>query len=608
MRLDLSIPHLRAGYLSKALSPVQLVQQLHAAMLAEDAQQERNIWIRRLGLDEMLAYAEALQGRDAASLPLYGIPFAIKDNIDLQGVPTTAACPDFAYTPEASATVVQRLIDAGAIPVGKTNLDQFATGLVGVRSPYGACRNSIHPDYVSGGSSAGSAVAVALGLASFSLGTDTAGSGRVPAMLNNLVGLKPSCGRLPTSGVVPACRTLDVVSVFALTAGDAAAVLAVAQGEDEGDAYARSFGPYGHNFGAAPAFRFGVPRAQDLEFHGNSDGPALFAAAVQHLIALGGTPVSVDLTPFRTVAKLLYEGPWVAERYQAIRDFIEKSPGSLHPVTRAITEKGLAISAPDTFAALYRLQALRRATAGVWEDIDLLLTPTASTAYKIAQVEADPVQLNSNLGHYTNFVNLLDLAAVAVPTGNMGERTDHMPWGVTLVAPSGQDFPLLSLAARIHARTQATVGATPHAPHLLPSATPQAERFPSGLVRLAVCGAHLSGLPLNGQLTQRGARLLATVNSAPCYKLLALPGGPPRRPGMVRVAEGGGAIALEVWELPATQFGSFVAGIPAPLGIGMVLLEDGSTVQGFVCEHHALQGAEDITALGGWRAYLATLA
>jgi allophanate hydrolase len=605
MRLDLSLPHLRAAYQSGALTPTQLVTQLHAAMLAEDAALERNIWIRRLTLDELLAYAKALEGKDPQSLPLFGIPFAIKDNIDLAGIPTTAACPDYAYTPAASAVVVQRLVDAGAIPVGKTNLDQFATGLVGVRSPYGACRNSIHPDYVSGGSSAGSAVSVGLGLASFSLGTDTAGSGRVPAMLNNIVGLKPSCGRLPTTGVIPACRSLDAVSVFALTAGDAAAVLAVTQGEDAGDSYSRSFAPYGHNFGTASQFRFGVPRAQDLEFHGNPDGPAQFASAVQHLIDLGGTPVSVDLTPFRCVATLLYEGPWVAERYQAIRAFIESSPESLHPVTRAITEKGIGISAPDTFAALYKLKDLERLTRPVWDEIDLLVTPTASTAYKIADVEADPIRLNSNLGHYTNFVNLLDLAAVAVPTGFMGERMDHMPWGITLVAQAGQDLPLLDLAARIHSRAVPVVGATKHAPHRLPTALPDAKRFSSGLVQVAVCGAHLSGLPLNWQLTTRGARLLRSANSAPFYQFVALPGGPPKRPGMVRVTEGGGAIAMEIWQMPASQFGSFVAGIPAPLGIGTVLLEDGSAVQGFVCEHHALAGAEDITHLGGWRAYLA---
>ena len=605
--LDLSIPALRARYLDGSLTPMALVEALHAQMLAEDALLERHVWIRRLTLDEMQAYARALDGRDPNALPLYGIPFAIKDNIDLAGIPTTAACPEFAYTPEASATVVQRLVAAGAIPVGKTNLDQFATGLVGVRSPYGACRNSMDPDYISGGSSAGSAVSVARGLASFSLGTDTAGSGRVPAMLNNLVGLKPTCGRLPATGVVPACRTLDVVSVFALTAGDAATVLAAAQGEDPLDAYSRSLPPYGHNFGAASAFRFGVPRAVDLEFHGNPEGPAQFAQVVAQLVALGGTPVAVDLTPFRAVATLLYDGPWVAERYQAIRAFIENQPEALHPVTRAITEKGIQISAPDTFAALYRLKELQQQTRPVWDSIDCLVTPTASTAYTIAAVEADPVRLNSNLGHYTNFVNLLDLSAVAVPTGFMSAARANMPWGVTLVAPAGQDLPLLSLAARLHARTVPTVGATPHAPHLLPSATPDAAAFPSGLVRVAVCGAHLSGLPLNWQLTQRGARLVQTTHSAPCYKLFALPGGPPYRPGMLRVADGGAAIELEVWELAAHAFGSFVAGIPVPLGIGTVTLADGSQVQGFVCEAHATSQALDISHLGGWRAYLRSI-
>ena len=606
--LDLSIPALRARYLDGSLTPMALVEALHAQMLAEDDVLERHVWIRRLTLDEMRAYAKALEGRDPNTLPLYGIPFAIKDNIDLAGIPTTAACPEFAYTPDVSATVVQRLIAAGAIPVGKTNLDQFATGLVGVRSPYGACRNSIDPDYVSGGSSAGSAVSVARGLASFSLGTDTAGSGRVPAMLNNLVGLKPTCGRLPATGVVPACRTLDVVSVFALTAGDAAAVLAVAQGEDPLDAYSRNLPPHGHNFGVASVFRFGVPHEADLEFHGNPEGPTQFAQAVAHLVALGGTPVEVDLTPFRAVATLLYEGPWVAERYQAIRDFIEAQPEALHPVTRAITEQGIQISAPDTFAALYRLKELQQQTLPVWDNIDCLVTPTASTVYTIAAVEADPIRLNSNLGHYTNFVNLLDLAAVAVPTGFMSAAIANMPWGVTLVAPAGQDLPLLSLAARLHARTVPSVGALPHAPHRLPSATPDAAAFPSGLVRVAVCGAHLSGLPLNWQLTQRGARLVQTTHSAPCYKLFALPGGPPYRPGMLRVAEGGAAIELEVWELPAREFGSFVAGIPAPLGIGSIELADGSQVQGFVCEAYATSMAKDISHMGGWRAYLRSIA
>ena len=603
MRLDLSLPALRAQYLDASLTPLALVEKLHAHMLAEDAELDRHVWIRRLSLAEMSSYASALEGRDPATLPLYGIPFAIKDNIDLAGVATTAGCPDYAFTPDKSATVVQRLIDAGAIPVGKTNLDQFATGLVGVRSPYGACRNAINPDYVSGGSSSGSAVSVALGLASFSLGTDTAGSGRIPAAFNNLIGLKPSCGRLPSTGVVPACRTLDTISVFALTAADAASVLAVAEGVDAADAYSRPMPPAGHNFGAK-IFRFGVPRAQDLQFHGNAEGPAQFASAVAQLVALGGTKVEVDLSPFLAVASLLYEGPWVAERYAAIRPFIESHPEALHPVTLAITEKGISISAPDTFAALYKLKALEVQTQSSWATMDCLVLPTASTPYTIAAVEADPIRLNSNLGYYTNFVNLLDLSAVAVPTGFM---TSGMPCGVTLVARSGQDFSLLTLAARLHPASVSTVGATTHTPHLS-AALPDAKLFPSGQVQVAVCGAHLSGLPLNGQLTQRGARLVRAVRSSADYQFFALPGGPPFRPGMVRLPAGqagGAAIDMEIWELPATAFGSFVAGIPSPLGIGTVALEDGGTVQGFVCEAWATAGAEDITHHGGWRAFLA---
>jgi allophanate hydrolase len=426
-------------------------------------------------------------------------------------------------------------------------------------------------------------------------------------MFNNLIGLKPSLGRLPSTGVVPACRTLDTVSVFALTAADAAVVLAAAQGPDPQDAYSRSLPPHGRNFGSG-AFRFGLPRGHDLEFYGNAQGLAHFSQAVGLLIALGGVPVEIDLTPFRSVATLLYEGPWVAERYTAIRTFIETQPESLHPVTRAITEAGGRISAADTFAALYRLKALEQTARAAWGDIDCLVVPTAPTIHTIVAVEADPIALNSQLGHYTNFVNLLDLSAVAVPVGFATDGPARgLPHGVTLIARCGQDLPLLTLAARLHAGSVSTVGATSHAPHRgaeLPDTTP----FPSGQVQVAVCGAHLSGLPLNWQLTQRGATLVRSVRSAPLYKFYALPGGPPFRPGMVRVTEGGGAIELEVWELPAREFGSFVAGIPAPLGIGTVLLEDGTSVQGFVCESHAVAQAEDITALGGWRAHLARAA
>jgi allophanate hydrolase len=438
MMPTLEISALRRQYQSGQLTPTKLVEALVAP-----GHDTHNVWIRRLTKDEMLAYAHALEGRDPGTLPLYGIPFAVKDNIDLAGIPTTAGCPAYAYTPEKSATVVQRLIDAGAIPVGKTNLDQFATGLVGARSPYGPGRNAFDPAYISGGSSSGSAVAVALGLASFSLGTDTAGSGRVPAAFNDLVGLKPSCGVLSTSGVVPACRTLDCVSIFAKTAEDAEAVFAAAQGFDAEDAYSRPFTDVAEPLPAT--FRFGVPRPEQLAFFGNLNTPGLFEAAVNRLQSLGGQAVEIDFQPFLDTARLLYEGPWVAERYAAIHDFIERQPESLFPVTRQIISGATKFSAADTFTALYKLKAMQRQTAPVWDGIDVLLTPTAGTIYTVAEVEADPVRTNSNLGYYTNFMNLLDLCAIAVPAGF---QANGLPFGITLAAPAFRDVMLLALAER----------------------------------------------------------------------------------------------------------------------------------------------------------------
>lgn len=595
--LDLTLTTLRSRYASGDLTPTRLVEALVPALEADDT---RHVWITRLDRTAVLAYAKALEGRDPATLPLYGVPFAIKDNIDLAGVPTTAACPAYAYTPERSAFVVQRLVDAGAIPVGKTNLDQFATGLVGARSPYGACGNSFDPAYVSGGSSSGSAVSVAMGLATFSLGTDTAGSGRVPAAFNNLVGHKPSIGTLSATGVIPACRSLDTISIFALTASDARDVLAVASAFDAADPFSRAAEPCGFDFGAK-AFRFGVPRAVDLQFFGNADYARLFDAAVGRLEALGGTRVEIDLQPFLEAARLLYEGPWVAERYAAIRPFFDAQPEALHPVTREIVGRSREWLAADAYDALYRLRTLKRIADAVWVDVDCIVTPTAGTHYRIDEVEADPIRLNGNLGYYTNFMNLLDYAATAVPTGFV---PSGLPFGVTLFAPAHRDVPLLGLAGRLQDLCVQTLGATGLTRLTTPPIAPPASV--SGLVRVAVCGAHLSGLPLNSQLTSRGARLVGAVKSAPVYRFYALPGGPPHRPGMVRVAEGGGAVAMEIWELPAREFGSFVAGIPAPLGIGTVLLEDGTSVLGFVCEAIAAEGARDITALGDWRAFLAS--
>jgi allophanate hydrolase len=597
--MDLSLATLHRRYASGATAPRNVIEALLSALEQEDT---HRIWTSRVPRERLLAYAAALEGKDPVSLPLYGVPFAIKDNIDLVDLPTTAACPAYSYAPVRSANVVQRLIDAGAIPIGKTNLDQFATGLVGTRSPYGSCRNSFDPDYVSGGSSSGSAVAVALGLASFSLGTDTAGSGRVPAAFNNLVGHKPTCGLLSASGMVPACRSLDTISIFALTAEDAQRVLTVAAAFDTKDPFSRAVEPSGFDFGSAPAFRFGVPEATGLEFFGDTTYRQLFGQAIERLETLGGTPVPIDLAPFLDAARLLYEGPWVAERYAAIRAFFDEHETELHPVTREIVGKSRHWLAADAYEALYRLKMLKRTADAVWRDVDCVVTPTAGTHYRIDAVEADPIRLNANLGNYTNFMNLLDYAATAVPAGF---TPAGLPFGVTLFGPAHRDGPLLRLAGRLQRASVQTMGAggwpfPSYGGLELPAP-------PTGQVRVAVCGAHLSGLPLNGQLTSRGGRLVATVRSAPDYKFYALPGGPPKRPGMVRVAEGGAAIEMEVWELPAREFGSFVAGIPGPLGIGTVRLEDGSSVQGFVCEAIGATGAEDITTLGSWRRYLAAL-
>lgn len=587
---SLLISDLRSGYLAGRFTPAEIIGRL---MDRADRAEQHHIWITRLSRNQVMSHVEALQSRSVDELPLYGIPFVIKDNIDLAQVPTTAACPPFAYTPARSATVVQRLLEAGAIPLGKTNLDQFATGLVGTRSPHGACRNSFNGQYISGGSSSGSAVAVATGLASFSLGTDTAGSGRVPAAFNNLVGLKPSLGRLSTRGVVPACRSLDCVSIFALTARDAASVLDVAEGFDPEDPYARRLGN-----AAIPQLRFGVPRRDQLQFFGDSEYARLFDAAVARLESSGGTRLEIDFTPFLEAARLLYEGPWVAERYAAVGRFMETHPDALFPVTAQIIAGGKKPSAVEAFEAEYRLKALERASEATWAQVDFLVTPTAGTIYSIAAVDADPIRLNATLGYYTNFMNLFDLAGVAVPAGF---RSDGLPFGVTLIGPPSSDRALLALADGVHRSSATTLGATKT--RLSPSSTlPPA--LAAGYVALAVCGAHMDGLALNHQLRDRGGYFLQRTHTSPSYRLFALPGGPPHRPGLVRVPRDGAAIDLELWALPTEQLGSFVANIPAPLGIGKIELQTGAIVSGFICEGYAASGAADITEFGGWRAYI----
>jgi allophanate hydrolase len=549
--------------------------------------------------DEKDAIAEAasLAKKDAASLPLFGVPVAVKDNIDAAGMPTTAACPAFSYQPARDATAVAKLRAAGAIVIGKTNLDQFATGLVGVRSPYGIPVNPIRNDLVPGGSSSGSAVAVAAGLVPLALGTDTAGSGRVPAMLNNIVGLKPSLGLISTAGVVPACRTLDCVSVFSLTVDDAMTALKVMAAPDAGDPFSRNR-PLGGMTALPAKLRLGIPRNGQLIFFGDRHSENAHDEALQRWTSLGAELVEFDLEPFYETARLLYEGPWVAERYLVIRNLLASSPDAIHPVTREITAAGARLSAAETFSALYRLQSLRGVAARAFAEIDAIVLPTAPTVYSTAQVLANPIELNSRLGTYTNFVNLLDLCGLALPAAM---RADGIPFGITLLAPAGNDALLASIGRVFHADTGLTVGANGvNQPALAP-----VTEMGSDEIAIAVVGAHLSGMALNGELRAFGGRLLEETVTAPDYRLYALDTTPPK-PGLLRVDAGAGhPIKLELWALSAAAFGKFVAAIPPPLSIGTIRLADGRGVKGFIVEPAAVNGARDISSFGGWRAFVA---
>jgi len=588
--IKLDLGSLRGLYKTGAASPADVIAMIYDRLSERPLEP---VWISVVPREKALARARKLERDPVAPVrPLYGVPFAIKDNIDLAGLPTTAACPAYSYTPGRSASVVQALVDAGAIPVGKTNMDQFATGLVGTRSPHGACSSVYDPRYISGGSSSGSAVAVASGLASFALGTDTAGSGRVPAAFNGLVGLKPTRGVLSAQGVVPACRTLDCVSVFSLTCHDAHTVWSAARGFDADDGFSRTACAGDE---AAPwltgGFCFGVPPEGQLEFFGDDGAAALFAAAVDRMEAIGGRKIEIDFSIFRTAADLLYAGPWVAERYAAIREFVDAHGDQMNPVVRGIIEGGRRYSAVDAFAAEYRLRDLRRAAESQWERMDVLLLPTTGTIYTHEAVAASPVQLNTNLGYYTNFVNLLDLAAVAVPAG---VRANGLPFGVSMIGPAFSEESLLSLADRFH-RAQGEV----------PGESLDLSACPPGCIAVAVVGAHLSGQPLNHELTNRQARLIKTCRTAPGYRLYALDGTMPPKPGLVRDQQfRGPGIEVEVWAMPEHQFGSFAGGVPAPLGIGNAMLDDGSTVKSFICEPYAVAGATEITRFGGWRPYL----
>ncbi|MDB5812257.1 MAG: atzF [Betaproteobacteria bacterium] len=593
----LTLREIRQRLHDGSLTPIQVARDVLAAAAQGDA---HHAWIYRLTDDAVLAQARRLESLpDGRKLPLYGVPFAIKDNIDVAGLPTTAACPAFKYTATTTATAVQRLLDAGAMLIGKTNLDQFATGLVGTRSPYGAGANAFNPDYISGGSSSGSALVVALNLVSFALGTDTAGSGRVPAGLNNIVGLKPTRGAISTAGVVPACRTLDCVSIFALTAGDAWDIYKVARGPDPADVYSRPLMP-SHHLRAAP-LRCGVPGRSQLEFCGDAEAAAMFERGVSLAQENGADIIEIDFTPFRETAALLYQGPWIAERLAGIEDFFAGHSQDLHPVTREITAAGARYSAVDTFKATYKLQALKQRVNAELARIDALLVPTSPSIYTIAQVEADPIVLNSNLGAYTNFVNLLDLAAIAVPAGM---RKDGLPSGITLIAPAFSEPLLCEFGDRLHSAAGVPLGATRFAK---PAPTAAIRDTADSTVRVAVVGAHLSGMPLNHQMIEHGASLLKVTRTLPRYRLYLLPDTSPAKPGLIASGDQPGhAIDIEIWNMPVERYGQFVAAIPAPLGIGTIELEDGSSAQGFVCTQPLPPAARDISTFGGWRNFIAS--
>jgi len=597
-----TVAEIVAAHRAGKLSPAQTVTRSYQRIRDHN---DPAVFISLRDERDSLAEAERLSAKDAATLPLFGVPVAVKDNIDVSGLPTTAACPDFSYRPSHDATSVARLRAAGAIIIGKTNLDQFATGLVGVRSPYGIPRNPIRDDLLPGGSSSGSAVAVAARLVPLSLGTDTAGSGRVPAMLNNIVGLKPSLGMVSTAGVVPACRTLDCVSILSLTVDDAVTALAAMAGPDAADPFSRDR-PLGEITPQPSPLRLGIPRTGQLIFFGDKASEAAYGDVLKRWTALGASLVEFDMEPFYETARLLYEGPWVAERYLVIRNLLASSPDSIHPVTREITAAGARLTAAETFSALYRLQALRGVAERAFANFDAIVLPTAPTAYTTAQVLANPIELNSRLGTFTNFVNLLDLCGLALPAAM---RADGIPFGITLLAPAGQDALLASIGRIFHADTGLAIGARSLAKVLAqPPLAPLPARAEAEEIAIAVVGAHLSGMVLNGELKALGGRLLEAAVTAPDYKLYALDTTPPK-PGMLRVEAGkGSAIELEVWALSPASFGQFVAAVPPPLSIGTIRLADGRGVKGFIVEAAALNDARDISSFGGWRAYIAEVA
>ncbi|MDB5553013.1 MAG: putative glutamyl-tRNA(Gln) amidotransferase subunit [Rhizobium sp.] len=562
----------------------ELLQAINKKLELIESRGDKAIFISLKSHEQLAKDVAQIEALGSADKPLCGLIFAVKDNIDVAGLETTAACPAFAYTPDRSAVVVEKLQAAGAIVLGKTNLDQFATGLVGVRSPYGVPRNVLRADLVPGGSSSGSAVAVAAGLVDFALGTDTAGSGRIPAGMNGIVGLKPSLGLLSSTGMLPACRTLDTISIFSRDVRTAARVAAVAAGYDATDAYSREL-PVPRLSAMPRGLRIGVPRVAQRLFFGDQPAEEAYAADLETMQTLGASIVEIDFEPLHAVARLLYEGPWVAERYSATKSLLETHPDEMLPITRSIIEPGRTLTAVATFEAYYRLAELRRKAEQLLAEIDCLAAPTIPRFYTLEDLAAEPVRYNSNLGSYTNFVNLLDLCAISVPAGM---RSDRLPSSLTFIASAGRDGFVASIAAAVENN----------------EAVRPADRAP-GLVELAVVGAHLTGLPLNRELVELGATFVREAETTPDYKLFALEGTVPPKPGLLRTERGvGRAIKAEIWALEPAAFGKFVANIPGPLGVGTLQFSDGSQAKGFLVEAVATQGQRDISEFGGWRAYL----
>lgn len=584
-RGDLGPAALRGEYRSGRLAPAEVIDEVYRRIHARD---DDGVWISKVPYETARAAAEALEPARLGQLPLFGIPFSVKDNIDVAGMETTAGCPGFGYVASESAALVTALQDAGAILIGKTNLDQFATGLSGVRSPYGVPSSIGDSALIAGGSSSGAAVSVAAGLVGFAIGTDTAGSGRVPAALNGIVGMKPSVGLVSARGMVPACRSLDCASVFASSVADGSAVLAVLGGHDPADPWSRRL-PVPQ---ATPTpvrldgLRLAVPAV--VPRWGSRGEHESWTALLRLLEQAGAELVEVDLGPFLEAGELLYGGPWVAERRSGIADFVGAHPDALLPVIAEILDGGRATSGVETFEGVARLRVLRREAERVLEGFAAVLTPTVTETFTITEMNADPIALNSRLGTFTTFTNLLDLSAVAVPAGGSA-----VPFGVTLQADAGRDALVAGIAAAIEALQSGV--AAPEVPDL------------DDRLRLAVVGAHLSGMPLNKDLLAGGAEFEQRTTTAATYRLFALEGGPPARPGLCRVDDGGAEIEVEVYRMPRAGMGDFLATVPAPLGIGRVRLVDGHEVLGFICEPAGLFGATDVTSYGGWRAYQRSL-